>query len=373
MRKDKRGRPGLTGLHELWRHAPVTAFLMAANIAVFVAMVAAGVDVAHVGSKDAIRWGSDYAPLVVDGQWWRLVSSVFVHLGLAHIAVNMYALYQSGLVAERLFGSLRFFLLYLFAGVAGNMISELWNPLVNGAGASGAIFGVYGALAVFMARRHWRASAPALQSAGISLSIFAIYSLLSGFMHDHVDNAAHVGGLAAGVAMGLALARPLNAQVRGTGLAQLAAAFIGGVMVLAALAWSLTHPSPQTLAIRQLNHLLETLHTRELAAIAANEQVDRQIDTQHLSATAYADALENKVLPSWQSLYRDTAAITALPPGRSRTAQQLLLRYLGDRRDAIVDTIGGNRHDDTRRLDDAKARNDDGDKVINELNQVLNY
>lgn len=372
MRKEKREQPRLTGLRELWRHAPVTAGLIVTNIAVFIAMVASGVDAAQVSSTDAIHWGSDAAPLVADGQWWRLLSSIFVHLGIAHIAVNMYALYQGGLVTERLFGSLRFILLYLFAGVVGNMVSELWNPSVNGAGASGAIFGVFGALAVFMARKRWRASAPALQPVGISLAIFGIYSLVSGFAHDGVDNAAHVGGLAGGIMLGLGLARPLNGRSSaGVGLAQLVVACSGSLMVLAALAWSLMHPSPQTLAIRQFHHLLDNLHTRELAAIAANEQVDRQIDTRHLTAQAYADALERQVLPFWQSLYGDTAAITALPSGRDRTAQQLLLRYLGDRRDAVVDTIGGNRDNDMRRLDDAKSKNADGDAVIRELTGVL--
>ena len=373
MQKDNQGRPPrLAGLRELWTHAPVTAWLIAANIAVFGAMAAAGVNVDKVSGNDAIHWGSDAAPLVADGQWWRLVSSIFVHLGLPHIAVNMYALYQGGRVAERLFGSLRFLVLYLFAGIVGNMISELWNPTVNGAGASGAIFGVFGALAVFMARRHWRASAPALQSAGISLVVFAIYSLISGFTRDGVDNAAHVGGLAGGMLMGLALARPVNvrSQARAS-VAQLAVACTGGLMVLAVLAWSLMHPSPSTLAIRQFHHLLENLHARELAAIAANEQVNRQIETRKLTAPAYADALEHEALPPWQSLYQDTAAVTALPPGRERTAQQLLLRYLGDRRDAIVDTIDGNRHDDAQRLDAANAKNADADKVIIELSGLL--
>jgi rhomboid protease GluP len=374
MGKDNRRQPRRAGLHELWRHAPVTACLIATNIAVFGAMVATGFAMGEISGEDAVRWGSDYAPLVADGQWWRLVSSTFVHLSLPHIAVNMYALYQGGRVTERLFGSLRFVLLYFYAGVVGNMVSEWWNPAVNGAGASGAIFGIFGALAVFMARRHWRTSAPALQPAGISLLVFAIYSLLSGFTNDRVDNVAHVGGLLGGMAMGVALARPLNLQPHARiRLGQLIVACMGGATVLAVLAWSLVHPSPPILAIRQFHHLLEKLHAREVAAIAANEQVDQRIETEKLTAAAYADALEHEVLPPWQSLYRDTAAITALPPGRDRTAQQLLLRYLGDRRDAVIDTIDSNRHDDPRRLDAANAKNADADDAISQLKKLSGW
>lgn len=356
-----------TPFGELWRHAPVTGLLIAANLGIFVLMVICGADITHVSGRDAIRWGSDYGPLTTSGQWWRLVTAVFVHLGMVHVVMNMYALYQAGRIAERLFGSLRFTLLYLFAGVAGGMASELWNPQVNSAGASGAIFGVFGALLAFMTRRHLRASAPGLVPAGISLMIFGSYSLIYGFSHQGVDNAAHVGGLAGGFAMGLALSRPLTIPSRATtGWGQIATAFLGGLIALAATAWPLTHPSPDTLAIRHFRQLMDEFHAREVAATAANNRVNREAKTRKLDAPQYADALERDALPQWQALYNEVAAVS-LPPGKDRAVQEQLIRYVADRRDEIADIIRGNREGNPLFFDQARQRSADADAAIGVL------
>ena len=100
-----------------------------------------------------LRFGSNFGPLTWTGQPWRLLTSAFIHFGVIHLAFNMYALYRGGVLTERLYGSARFAVIYLLSAIAGSVVSGWWDPLRNSAGASGAIFGVYGALLVFFAMR----------------------------------------------------------------------------------------------------------------------------------------------------------------------------------------------------------------------------
>jgi rhomboid protease GluP len=161
-----------------------------------------------------VRWGSNYGPLTTNGQWWRLLTNTFVHFGLLHIAFNMWALYLSGRTVERLLGSTRFVLLYLFAGIAASMTSLLWNPMVNSAGASGAIFGVFGRMLAFVLNPRNAVPQSVMVEHRNSTLAFAGYSLFYGMVHSGIDNAAHIGGLVAGLAMGFLLARPLTSEAR---------------------------------------------------------------------------------------------------------------------------------------------------------------
>jgi rhomboid protease GluP len=120
----------------------VTPALLAINVAVFLAMVVAGVPILHPAAADLIRWGADFGPFVIGGQWWRLQTAAFVHVGPLHLAFNMWALLTGGVFVERLFGAARFFTLYLLSAVGGNLAGIAWQPHTAAAGASGAIFGV---------------------------------------------------------------------------------------------------------------------------------------------------------------------------------------------------------------------------------------
>ena len=137
----------------LGKRAYVTPSIIAINVAVFLIMLAAGADLMNPNPAIHIRFGSNFGPLTWTGEEWRLLTSAFLHFGLLHIALNMFALYQAGGLVERLFGSTRFALIYLLSALSGSVASGWWDPLRNSAGASGAIFGVYGALLAFMAVR----------------------------------------------------------------------------------------------------------------------------------------------------------------------------------------------------------------------------
>jgi rhomboid protease GluP len=198
----------------LGKRAPVTPAIIALNVAMFVIMLFMGADFLYPEPEILIRLGSNLGSLTWSGEPWRLLTSAFLHVGILHIVLNMYALHQGGGLVERLFGSGRYALLYLLSALAGSVVSSWWTPLGNSAGASGAIFGVYGALLAFLVVRRRDLPPRMLKSIGTSTLLFCGYSLAVGAAHPLIDNGAHVGGLLGGLVAGAILARPFDVQAR---------------------------------------------------------------------------------------------------------------------------------------------------------------
>lgn len=160
-------------------------------------------------------WGSNIARLTLgQGEYWRLVSSIFLHGSVWHLGFNMLALWQVGTLAERIFGSARFAGLYLLAGVSGSLASVFWSVLrhapVSSVGASGAIFGILGGLLAFLSRPHSGVPPTVVTELRGSLVPFLLFSLWMGFVYPHTDNAAHIGGLIGGWLAGHLLARSIH-------------------------------------------------------------------------------------------------------------------------------------------------------------------
>lgn len=161
-------------------------------------------------SNQLVQWGSNLTSLTLHGQPWRLVTSMFLHGSLLHLAFNMLALWQVGQLVERLFGSRRFIGLYTIAGVCGSLASVLWHPSVNSVGASGAIFGIVGGLFAFTRREHSGVPPTVVTELQGSLLPFLLFNLAAGFVYPHTDNAAHIGGLVGGWVAGFFLARSIH-------------------------------------------------------------------------------------------------------------------------------------------------------------------
>ena len=189
--------------------APVTPILIGLNILVFVAMVLSGISVTEPTVMQLLTWGANFGPLDRAGQWWRLLTACFLHIGILHIGFNMYVLYQAGPFTERLFGPWRYLAIYLLAGVGGNLLGLWLHPMTVSAGASGAIFGVYGGLLAFLLRERAALRPEAVRSIGQSALIFIGFNLFYGMASAHTDLTAHIGGLVTGFLAGLVLARPL--------------------------------------------------------------------------------------------------------------------------------------------------------------------
>ncbi len=188
--------------------APVTTALIVLNVLVFLGMAVSGVSLTDPTVLQLVHWGANYGPLTVSGQWWRLLTACFLHIGFIHIAFNMYVLYQVGPFTERLFGPWRFLVVYLAAGIGGNLLGLYLHPNIVSAGASGAIFGVYGGLLAFLLRQRAVIRPEAAKSVAKSALIFLGYNLVFGLASPHTDLTAHFGGLLVGFLVGYALASP---------------------------------------------------------------------------------------------------------------------------------------------------------------------
>ncbi len=185
------GRPGI-----------VTSTLLAVNILMFLIEVAVGGSRSlFLGGSTAklIDLGAEFAPAIARGQYWRLFTAMFLHAGLLHLALNMYALYLFGYLIERTFGPLRFLAIYFLCGFMASVASFAFGPIAAGVGASGAIFGLLGAWVAFnYRRREMRFNRAALRSALVLIGI----NLFLGFSIAGIDNLAHIGGLVTGVVAG---------------------------------------------------------------------------------------------------------------------------------------------------------------------------
>src|SRR4029077_18251009 len=187
-----------------------TAALIGLNLAVFTLMVVTGTGLLRPTGGRIGNCGENYGPLTLGTQWSRLVTSIFVHIGLLHLVVNMWCLYQLGSIAEKLYGRWSFLLLYLLTGMAGSIASISRGTSVASAGSSGAIFGLAGALITSLLFGKLPISTRDLIIALGSLLAFAGYNLAYGFLKGGIDNGAHVGGLICGLLIGAFFSRDLR-------------------------------------------------------------------------------------------------------------------------------------------------------------------
>jgi rhomboid protease GluP len=191
------------------RATPVTYFILFLNFVIFIVMSAVSSGdlltniVWGVDESTLIAFGAKLNTLIRDGEWFRFVTPIFIHIGLLHIASNSYALWIIGPLVERLYGSARYLMIYLLCGISGVAGSFIWNEMRNNpdgpsAGASGAIFGLFGLLAVFGFK--YRNELPPNFGKAIWSSIVPVIliNLFIGFSFPFIDNAAHIGGLIAG-------------------------------------------------------------------------------------------------------------------------------------------------------------------------------
>ena len=217
----------------------ITYGVLGLNVIVFIAMVASGVHPMAPETKQIFDWGGLFGPSVAAGEWWRLLTANYIHIGVFHILFNMWCLWAAGRFAERLFGSPAFLVLYTLSGLGGSVASLWVSPVVVGAGASGAVFGVFGGVLGFMLARRGTFPLLILKPLLTSSAIFIGYNLYYGYYQPGIDNAAHVGGLVTGFVCGMLLSRRIPVPAGGAPpvryvYALVVAALIAGGAVLGA-------------------------------------------------------------------------------------------------------------------------------------------
>ena len=208
----------------------LTQVIFGANIAVFLAMALASGSVMDMSGEVSFHYGANFGPYTLSGQWWRLLTYMFLHGGAMHIFFNMWCLWDLGRLCESLYGRWTYAAIYLITGVSGGLASIAWNPRVLSVGASGAIFGLAGALIASFYLGEFSLPRVAISGTLRSLVIFAIFNLGFGQLVGGIDNACHIGGLISGLALGALIARLAPQQG-----APLRRATVVGVVVLAVL------------------------------------------------------------------------------------------------------------------------------------------
>jgi len=247
-----------------WATAPATYVLVGINCTVFLAMLFNGVGLLSPTAEQLMHWGANNAgSVLINGEWWRIITAMFVHVGILHLATNMWCLWNLGLLAEPLMGSFGVIAVYVLTGAAGNLLSVLWNghnagalmqqiphqafdPLLYfppGAGASGAVFGIAGALIVLLKSPKLPVPPQELKKLRKSVIYFAVINLVIGLAISvnvvssrtgiSIDNSAHLGG----VLCGLLFATPMvprlgNPRPVFQTRLQIAVGMIVGILVL---------------------------------------------------------------------------------------------------------------------------------------------
>lgn len=199
-------------MEKIRKSAPCTVLLAAVNIIVFVVLTAQGMTEDGMFLLDH---GAMYVSKVTeDGEYYRLFTSMFLHFGFQHLMNNMLILVIVGWNLEKEIGKIRFLIIYLLSGLGGNIISAYWEVITAdyaiSAGASGAIFGIIGALLYVAIRNHGRIG----DVSGRGIVFMILLSLYYGFTGDRVDNMAHIGGLVSGFLLSILLYWKRNSKDR---------------------------------------------------------------------------------------------------------------------------------------------------------------
>ena len=179
------------------------------NILVFLIMLISGVSIIHPQGKDLILWGGNLRSLTTDGQWWRLLTSVFIHGGIIHIFYNLISLFLIGMFLESYIGSKRFMIVYLLCGIFASIASLYWHENTISVGASGAIFGMFGLFLALMLLN-------LIDKTMLKFVLFFVgINLLVGII-GMIDMAAHLGGLVSGFLIGI-IYFPVEKYLKETG------------------------------------------------------------------------------------------------------------------------------------------------------------
>ena len=192
----------------------ITPILLDLNILIFILMAISGVNIMSPDSESLLNWGANFRPMTLDGEWWRLITSSFLHIGIFHLLMNLYALLNIGILLEPHLGRTRFASAYMLTGIAASVTSLWWYELTISAGASGAIFGMYGLFLAMLTTNLIEKTARKELLA--SIIFFVGYNILNGLSRGGVDNAAHIGGLVSGLIIGYAFIPSLKKPTEDT-------------------------------------------------------------------------------------------------------------------------------------------------------------
>jgi rhomboid protease GluP len=350
---------------------PMTQAIFGINVAVFVGMVLAGVSITDPTGQELIQWGANSGRLTLAGEWWRLVTCMFLHIGILHIALNMWCLWSLGALAESLYGSWLYGAVYLISGIGGSLASIAWHPYGSSAGASGAIFGLAGAL--IASYRLGEFSAPSTVVGGTlrSMLAFAGFNIVLGAISPSTDNAAHLGGLATGAILGALIA--VAAPRRNAVAARIAIVLLGSLMMLGCGYW-LEYARGYEIRVIKANELIGKNQSAQ--AIAELQKIVRR--KPKLVSAHFALAHAYFSLQQFPQAEAELKQVLALRPQDEWASYELGMTYLSQRRTAEAKKVFTDRLQRSPKDSDAHfglglALSDEGDykDAISEFKTVV--
>lgn len=326
----------------------VTYALIGANVLIWLVNVGLGASITHTPADKLLSWGGNAASEVQRGEWWRLLSATFLHGGVVHLAMNMIGLAGAGVMIERIYGRGLFALIYLGSGLIGSAMSlHFAAQHAVSVGASGAVFGVTGALLVAV-WQHRHALPKSFGSQTIKgIGIFILYSLIQGVTKQGIDNAAHVGGLLGGCLLAYILPERLDmAQFQRRPRTRRMAAIFGTVVATAGLAFS---APPAEVDMKQrlaVAAFAERGIQGFLTAMRQLEQEERDVAAGKLTAIEADDRSRTVHAPALRAVLNDLRQ-ASLPPNDPRAPLLTDFRHLAElieeslAMDSVVDAASG--------------------------------
>jgi rhomboid protease GluP len=296
--------------------------------------------------------GGNLGVVTLAGEEWRLLTSMFLHYGVVHIGMNMVGLIGGGRLVERLYGRLGFAAIYLISGLAGSVATAL-RPGVVSAGASGAIFGVLGALGAFYLLHRRRMDQSIAKEAG-GLLVFVGYNVVFGFTQTGIDMYAHLGGLAAGLVCGLAI----EAARTGPRLPRTAA--VGAIGLVAVIAAALLAPPP----VDRNRGAIDAFLATEREVLGRWNAIVPDARSGKLSDDELAAAIERDILPPWRAAVEAFERSEAGGDHRGR-----FLEYMRVREDAWKILVEAARTQDEATVQRARARFTEADALARKLGE----
>ena len=327
----------------------LTIVLAVANVGVFAWELSAGAGVGQPTPEWMLEHGGNFGPLTLGGEEWRLFTSMFLHYGLLHLAMNMIGLVDGGRHVEQMYGRVGFAALYLVSGLAASLATSLRANVVS-AGASGAIFGVFGAFGAFLFLHRGRLDPARVSKQSRGLLIFIGLNVWFGITAEGVDLVAHLAGLAAGFVVGLALEAGTDEGVSTPRRSLLVVVL--GVALVAGGAF---------LAPRPVN-ALAAFGTGEGPLLERWNQLVTEAQAGRIADEDLAAAIEKELLPPWRKLEQDY--------GRDSDGDEmrpLVLDYLRARREGWEIIVEGLRAHDTAKVTAGMARFKEGDSAIERM------
>ncbi|MGS5088967.1 rhomboid family intramembrane serine protease [Hydrogenophaga sp. A37] len=290
--------------------------VMVVNVGVWLLNLLQGVNAMQPSSAELFAWGANSATAVVrDGEWWRLLTATVLHAGVMHLALNMVALWDAGRQVCRWFGNGQFLLIYLGSALAGSALSLHFSAQqAVSVGASGAVFGVLGALTTGVYQHRDRVPRAMATRLLTSQGLFVVFMLAQGFTRSGVDNAAHVGGLVAGVVIAWLLIEVVDERaslLRRAGHQVLAA--VVTALAVGGLVWSAQPGVDHRELFGNQAMLREVLPPLQAAEKALQQDAQARKEGR-LPHDRFLDALEQRHIPAVRGVVQTMDRVRPVQP-----------------------------------------------------------